>query len=179
MHEKTAPLGGRSSQHLALRIAFILYSVPFLVSFEKINSQRTCSQTFLAVRLFKVPAKTVSPKQNIDSISFIFPKKNKTLFNLKYSTSSFRYPCLVHVLSLIFIKAWTISSSAKRRSQRFITVFHFDRTLCYLHPAYRGNPVSTGLRRVAYSTEFVIHILQHVWLYQVSSLYSRIVLPNC
>src|SRR3989344_4177240 len=136
MHEKTAPLGGRSSQHLALRIAFILYSVPFLVSFEKINSQRTCSQTFLAVRLFKVPAKTVSPKQNIDSISFIFPKKNKTVFN-------------------------------------------FDRTLCYLHPAYRGNPVSTGLRRVAYSTEFVIHILQHVWLYQVSSLYSRIVLPNC
>ncbi len=82
-------------------------------------------------------------------------------FNVQFwneSTSSFRYPCLVHVIQ-VFLLAWTIPSPSDIHwGQRLIAMsLRLKPALLLSSFRLRKTPVSTGSRRIAYLSEFVLH----------------------
>src|SRR3989338_11160295 len=102
---------------------------------------------------------------------------------LNDSTSRFPYPCLVHVL-LVFLQAWTMPSSSSNFSnwgwsQRLMAVsLRLQPALLPSSSRLRRTPVSTGSRKIAYLSEFVLHRRYYKFAYQLGELLSRLLSPN-
>lgn len=118
------------------------YTILFFVPFDSLNSRLRDQHRFSA-----------EEAESTISLAILW---RRNMLHLKYSTDSFRYPCLVHVFPLIFIKAWTIPSPGHtfiksqkwNRGQRVITVLSSfcATTASAIFVPLCGTPVSTGLK---------------------------------